>query len=346
MALAWPRRTWRTLGLFWAALLLIGGAGLATLQVLGPLPRTSSPHPAPSAGRHDVPAQAAPAHAGPAPGAEPEHPAPAPPTRVAGPDPALLEPSSLVSGAELPRVAADGRVSRVFYAGPVPPAAPGMPRIALLLCGFGLSERDSRSALAQLPGPVAFAVSAYAGDVDKLLEAARAAGHELFASIPMEPQAYPQDDEGPHSLMTGHSATENSRDLAWALSRTAGVVGATAASDGLRGERFAEVAGVFNPVLDEIGRRGLLYIDPRPGRAPTRPDLPARAVDVVLDDPIGRAEIDAKLQSLERTARERGNALGLAGPLRPATIERISAWSKGLGERGITLVPVSALVVQ
>ena len=343
MALAWPRRTWRALGLFWAVVLAVGGVGWATLQALGPLPRAPAAPPVAisSADHHEPPTAAIPA-----PAADPEPPPVRTATRVAEPDPALLEPSALVAGALLPRVAADGRVSRVVYAGPVPPEPSGAPRIALLLCGFGLSERDSRAALAQLPGPVAFAVSAYASDADKLLESARAAGHELLASIPMEPQAYPQDDEGPHSLMTGHSLAENSRDLAWSLSRTEGVVGATAASDGLRGERFAEVAGVFNPALDEIGRRGLLYIDPRPGRTPTRPGLPARAVDVVLDDPIGRAEIDAKLQSLERTARDRGSALGLAGPLRPATIERIAAWSKGLSDRGMVLVPVSALVMQ
>ena len=270
----------------------------------------------------------------------------APPARprVAAPDPALLEPSRSFAPALLPRVAADGRAARVVYAGPLPAAVAGAPRIALLVAGFGQSERDSRAALDQLPGAVAFAVSAYAGTQAAMLEAARAAGHELLASVPMEPQGFPLNDAGTRSLLTGLTAEDNRLNLEWALSRTQGAVGATGASDGMRGERFAEVSGAIDPVLDEIGRRGLLYVDPRPGRAPSRPGLMARAVDVVLDDSPARAEIEGKLVTLERVARERGSAIGLAGQLRPVTIERIADWAKKLEARGLVLVPVSALV--
>ena len=69
-----------------------------------------------------------------------------------------------------------------------------------------------------------------------------------------------------------------------------------------------------------------------------------RAIDVVLDEELGRAGLDARLQSLERTARERGSAIGLVGSLRPATIERIAAWTRTLEGRGFVLVPVSAVV--
>ena len=232
----------------------------------------------------------------------------------------------------------------MLYAGPVPPAPAGAPRIALLLAGFGQSEKDSRSALSQLPGPVSFAVSAYAGAQPAMLEAARAAGHEILSSIPMEPQGFPLNDAGTRSLLTGLPPEDNRLNLEWALSRTQGAVGATGASDGMKGERFAEVSGAIDPILDEIARRGLLYIDPRPGRAPSRPGLLARAVDVVLDDSPARAEIEGKLVALERIARERGSAIGLAGQLRPVTTERIADWAKKLEARGLVLVPVSALV--
>jgi polysaccharide deacetylase 2 family uncharacterized protein YibQ len=190
---------------------------------------------------------------------------------------------------------------------------------------------------------VSFAVSSYATGITPLLTAAREAGHELLASIPMEPQGFPGNDEGPHSLLTGASPEDNAVNLEWALSRTQGVVGATGASDGMRGERFADIPASFDPMIAAVTGRGLLYVDARPGRAEP-PGAPVRAVDVVLDDQLGRAEIDARLQSLERTAQERGSAIGLAGPLRPATIERIAAWTKTLQGRGLVLVPVSAVV--
>ena len=115
--------------------------------------------------------------------------------------------------------------------------------------------------------------------------------------------------------------------------------------DALRGERFADQAGLMAPVLQELGRRGLLYVDARPGSAAPPPQgVPSRDVDLVVDDPPQRAEIEAKLAALERLARARASRSGLAGPPRAVTIERIAAWAKGLDDRGIALAPVSALV--
>ena len=42
-------------------------------------------------------------------------------------------------------------------------------------------------------------------------------------------------------------------------------------------------------------------------------------------------------------ARAHGAALGLAGPLRPATLRHLIAWASGVGARGFALVPASAL---
>jgi polysaccharide deacetylase 2 family uncharacterized protein YibQ len=84
-----------------------------------------------------------------------------------------------------------------------------------------------------------------------------------------------------------------------------------------------------------------MYVDARPGAA-VRPD--DAAVSIVVDDPPDRASIDAKLLLLEQRARDGEKVLGLAGPVRPVTVERIAAWARGLSGRGITLVPVSALV--
>ena len=58
-------------------------------------------------------------------------------------------------------------------------------------------------------------------------------------------------------------------------------------------------------VLDELSQRGLLYVDPRPGKTVDKlADVPGRAVDAVIDDPLPRAEIEAKLVSLERIVRD------------------------------------------
>lgn len=258
------------------------------------------------------------------------------------PQPDLLEPSASFPDKFLPRIAPDGRRPSMVYARPFDPAD-RRPRVALIVDGIGLAESDSREAIRVLPGAIDLAFSAYAPHPQSLLAAARAAGHEFFASLPMEPTGYPLNDEGFRSLLTGGDPGVNAQNLEWALSRIAGYVGVTAASDGLRGERYAQTADPFAALLDEIGRRGLLYLDPRPG-ARLPPIAPARSVDVIIDRVPNASAIDAELALLERVAHDQGSAIGLAGPLRPVTIERIAAWANDLDAHGLALAPVSAVI--
>ena len=260
--------------------------------------------------------------------------------RIADPDPALQEAAADLAPATLPRIAADGRMPMQVYARPADRNDP-RPKIALLLSGYGLAEAESRAAVA-LPGAVDLAVSFYARQVDPLLDAARAGGHELLGSIPMESQGFPLNDAGYASLIVGGQPAVNGRNLRLALSHVPGAVGSTGASDGFRGERYSANPDAFGAVLAEVNKRGLIYIDPRPGAAPLA-GVAGRSVDVVIDDPPARAEMEAKLNTLERVARANGSALGLAGPLRAATIERIASWAQELAGRGFVLVPVSAL---
>lgn len=317
--------------MFWLATGSLLAAGAVALQVLGP--------PAPLVAA--IPVALTPV--APTPGASSALPAPAGPAwngRIAGPDQSLLEASRAFPLALLPRIAADGRLPREAYRRPAPPPD-ARPRIALVLAGVGLSGAESRAAIEALPGPVTVAVSAYTPSPEALLDAARARGHEILLSLPMEPDGHPLNDAGPRSLLTGAEPAANRTNLEWALGRLQGYVGVTGASDGFRGERFAAQTSSLALVMDEIGRRGLLYLDPRPG-AP-RPRTAGVVVDLVIDDPSSRAEIEAKLAALERLARERGSAVGLAGSLRPVTVERIAAWAREVEGRGFALVPVSAL---
>ena len=109
-----------------------------------------------------------------------------------------------------------------------------------------------------------------------------------------------------------------------------------------KGERHFE-AGVL-----AAANRGLLYIDPRPNvtrlaGSPTQRGT-IRHVDLVLDDPPGRTEIDAKLAKLEILAKDRGSALALAGRPSPILIDRINAWAATLATRGVVLAPASVVV--
>jgi polysaccharide deacetylase 2 family uncharacterized protein YibQ len=334
---------WRGLGVFWTVILVVVAMGAAALQSLGPV-RTAAPPPA--AGPQPAPIAAAP----PAPPAvQPAASAPAlpPPGRTAAgpindPDPALLEPARAGGGAMLPRLDMAGR-------GPMQEYARGFdrttlrPRVGIILAGIGASEAESQDAIRALPGGVTLAISPYTVRPTRLLEAARIAGHEYLLSLPMESYGDAGGDAGDHALLTGATPAQNADRLDWALSRFGGYAGVTDALGRLRGERFAGNPDLLAPLLRQLSARGLFFVDARPGAAPP-PGIWAADVDVVIDEPAVRSEIDAKLALLENLARQHGSALGLAGTPRPVTVDRIGDWANGLAAKGLVLAPASALV--
>lgn len=335
----------RALGWFWAATLLAAITGGVVLQLLGPPPKAAAPDrtaaaaPPPATAK---PKLAAAPTAGLTSAASPTIASSA----IVPPDPELLEPSSVFQGGVLPKIGPGGRASLHTYAAPFDVVdAGGRPRVALLLAGIGQSQTDSEEAIRLTPGPVSLAVSPYAIHPDKLLAEARAGGHELLLSLPMEPDRFPIDDPGPQALLTGNQPSLNGQRLEWALTRFAGYVGVTGALNGLRGERFAASADLMDSLMLELARRGLLYVDPRVGAAPL-PFATGRDVDVLIDEPAPvRAEIEANLARLEQVARERGAALGLVSMPRPVTLDRIAVWAAGLEQRGLVLAPVSAIAI-
>ena len=342
---------WRRLAVFWVATLVVVGVGAGALQYLGtPAGRPAADHTPPAQAENHAPpvAHGVPATAPHAPDVASRAPDTRPsvaPGTIPAPDPALLAPAPDFRDAKLPRIAADGRMSMRVYARPFD-TADKRPRVAILVAGFGLSDADSRAAIASLPPAVSIGVSPYSHDPEPMLTEARARGHEYFVTLPMESQGYPLNNSGVHALMTGVDPNENDRNLEWVLSRMQGEVGLTGASDGLRGERFAAAPSAIGPVLTQLAERGLMYVDPRPSASSGQAILPGPVVTVtlVVDDVQDPAEIDARLQDLEKRARDGDRVVGLAGRVRPVTIERIATWARGLDGRGMALVPVSAFL--
>lgn len=271
--------------------------------------------------------------------------APAPAPQVAAVptlDPALVEPSTF---GPLPRIAPDGRQPREVYARPFNNPYE-QPMIAVVVTGLGLSDAATIAAIQELPGEITLAFSPYSGArLSEWIELARAAGHEVLLSLPMEPESYPLDDPGPHTLLTGLKPSENLERLRWMLSRFTGYVGVI--DD--HGSRFATAESAMLPILAELGGRGLLYLDSRAADRGLSADLarrvglPHAVNDRVIDNPATRDSIDARLAEVEQIASRKGMAVALAFHY-PVTLERLSAWVRNVEDRGFVLAPISALV--
>ncbi len=338
--------SFRPLLIFWFCVLGMVGGGAAVLQVLGPPPAKIKP------------ARAV-AEEAPPPPQVARKPSPPPSVAIPDPDPSLQEPTVELPDRMLPRVAPDGRTPAQKYAASFD-ASDLHPRVALVIDGIGLDRALSEQVLRTLPREIDIAFSIYAVPkaIDVLGSEARRQGRECLVSIPMEPAGSPNAEEGDRSLTTGAIPEQNRLNLEWSLSSVQGCVGATGASDGMAGERFAESRQALGDVLSALDHRGLLYLDPRPGAPPLEPQNPdqqekggdfMRTVDVVVDKPLSPDEpasadaIDRNLATLERLAAAHGSAIGLVGPPRAVLLERLAVWANGLAARHLALAPLTAI---
>jgi uncharacterized protein len=245
----------------------------------------------------------------------------------------------------LPKVATDGRRPVEVYARPsryaAVSAAGGPPRIAILITGLGLPASPPGDVLKGLPAPMSVAYGAYGRNLQDGVTRARDSGHEVLLQIPLEPSNYPTEDPGPHTLLTTLPPEENMKRLQWLMSRYTGYVGVT----NHMGAKFEAAPDSLQPVLEELKRRGLLYVDDGSVQGSMAGQI---AGAIGLDYSVVSIQIDAgnvakQLAQLETAARERGAAIGVAKAT-AVTIKQLVDWANKLEAKGFVLVPVSAAV--
>jgi polysaccharide deacetylase 2 family uncharacterized protein YibQ len=244
----------------------------------------------------------------------------------------------------LPKIATDGRRSIDVYARPSRYAvanAGDPPRIAVLVTGLGLPDAPAADVLKGLPASVSVAYGAYGRNLQEAVTKARGNGHEVLLQIPLEPNNYPSVDPGPHTLLTTLPPEENMKRLQWLMSRYTGYVGVT----NHMGEKFEAASQAMTPVLEELKRRGLLYIDDGSVKDSTVGQI---AGTIGLDYSVVSVQADAnnlakQLSQLESTAKEKGAAIGVIKAT-PAAVKQLSDWAAKLESKGFVLVPVSAAV--
>ena len=243
----------------------------------------------------------------------------------------------------LPKMADNGARPLDFYARPFNTEAIGVARIAIVVGGLGLSEAGTNLALEKLPADVSLAFAPYGDNLKDWQARARQDGHELLLQVPLEPFDYPDNDPGPHTLLVDQARQQNIDRLHWVMSRITNYVGVV----NEMGARFTATPDALQPVLEEVGRRGLMYLDDGSSSRSLASSLanttgtPFLRADLALDRNPSRDEIDARLLELEAVARTKGFAVGYASAL-PVSVDRISQWAKSLESRGLVLVPLTA----
>lgn len=259
---------------------------------------------------------------------------------------ALPDLSEETSDGQIPRISATGLTPFAAYSLPATDAvASGKPMVSIIVTGLGINEQGSLDAIDALPDAVSLAFAPYGKTLTNTVAAARIAGHEVLLEIPLEPFDFPQNDPGPQTLLTGETPRANLDKLFWLMSRFGGYAGVI----NNMGARFTASAQDFSPVMEELGARGLGYIDDGSSNRSLAPQLaegnmvPFARADLVIDTNPSRQAILAALASLEARALENGHAIGIVSAL-PISVAAVTEWSRELESKGLVLVPASALM--
>ncbi len=245
----------------------------------------------------------------------------------------------------LPRIAKNGKKPWVVYARPVGQRimASDTPRIAIVLGGMGLNKKLTGQAIKELPGEITLAFAPYGKGLQRQINNARRAGHEVMLQLPMEPFGYPAVDPGPRTLLVSDPADTTLNNLKWHMSRFSGYIGII----NYMGARFTSQGDGIGHVLGDIKRRGLVYLDDGTSKRSIVPSLgqvvnaPVQAGDMIIDGEVSYNAISAALAKLEQRAASEGFVIGIGSGLAP-TIDALTSWARDLEARSIILVPVSA----
>ena len=257
------------------------------------------------------------------------------------PDRALVEDSP---DGPLPIRAADGRRPVDVYARPWSGARGA--RVAIVIGGLAVSQTGTQAAIERLPAEVTLAFASQGNSIGRWMQLARRKGHEILMQAPLEPFDYPNVNPGRNTLTVEAAPAQNIERLHWTLSRTTNYTGIM----NYMGARFVAEPAAMEPLMAELGRRGLLYLDDGSTARSVAEDLarqdrvPFAAGDAIIDAERERGAILKKLDQLEATARARGFALG-TGSAFDVTVDAVTSWVAEAKRRGIEIVPVSAVAL-
>ena len=219
-----------------------------------------------------------------------------------------------------------------------------IPRVAIVIDDVGYDGKLAKQFL-QIEGALSFSVlprSTYSKSISRRVHAA---GRDLLLHLPMEPKGYPEVNPGVGALLTEMTDVEIVQTLRKNLDSLSNVKGV----NNHMGSKFCESEQKLIPVMKELKRRGLFFLDSRTTTG-TRAyavaqefNVPAAERNVFLDNIQNPQAIRGQLKRLIQLARLKGGSIGIAHP-HEATLEVLRAEIPKLPAKGVELVPVSQLL--
>lgn len=214
-------------------------------------------------------------------------------------------------------------------------------KIAVVVEGLGLNATATEAAILKLPSTVTLAFSPYARELKKWMDMAKEHGHEVLIEVPMESKQFPAQDPGPLGLLTSLEPEELAKRLETILEDAEGAIGVL----DTMGSQYRESDQHISAVFAKLSQENLYYVQGRPGVRVGETTVPTAIADVLIDERPFRAAIDARLDYLERLAKYQGSAVAAVGA-KPVSFERLVLWMEQISDKGVTLSPISQVLIR
>lgn len=219
-------------------------------------------------------------------------------------------------------------------------------KMAVIVTGLGLLAEQDKLILNKLPSKVAVA---YNANSHRLMEQCRDCYNqkkrEILLSLPLEPSQYPDVDPGKLTLLTGVPVEQNLLILKKLLHYNPFISGVI----GDYGSTFLAVVADLAPVIEDLSRRELFFLDPQTCMQSQTMNicqqLKARCgrVDITFPTPALPEELDKLFDSAMELAQETGWALCVV-PASKLVADKLPEWMRKMRKRKIALVTVKNLL--
>ena len=222
------------------------------------------------------------------------------------------------------------------------PAPPAAPKVALIFDDIGNNYEHGRAAI-ELPHPFAYAMLPFSPHAKSLAHMANSLDKDVLVHLPMEAE---HDNHllGPGALRVDMSQHEIESTVLKSIAAIPHAIGI----NNHMGSRLTRESAHMRWLMHAIHRRGgLFFVDSRTTTDSValewaeRSQIAASFRDVFLDNVQSRRYIEDQLNTLVKTAKINGHALGIAHP-HPLTIDVFQKWNAS--ETGIQIVKLSEYI--
>jgi polysaccharide deacetylase 2 family uncharacterized protein YibQ len=218
------------------------------------------------------------------------------------------------------------------------------PKIALVIDDLGEDRRIAREFL-EWNFPLTFSILPFTPYAKIIAREAHLKGKEVIVHVPMEPHGYPKVKPGEGALLEGMNEESLRQQLVKVIKAVPYIKGAS----NHMGSRLMEDPEKVKVILSELKQRRLFFLDSR-----TTPQTVGMNVaqglglkgmerTLFIDHFLDEEDIKQRIEKLISLSVSNGKAIGIGHP-HPATLRSLKEMIPKMKEKGIELVPLSAVM--